>query len=93
VRSNGQLGDWFQVVTGVQQGCILLPLVFLMVMDRVLKIALDDNKSGIQWMNDQFITNLDFADDIALLEVSWQGMAEITTIDSRERSSNCWTSN
>jgi len=44
VRSNGQLGEWFQVVTGVRQGCILSPLIFLMVMDWVLKRALDDNK-------------------------------------------------
>jgi len=66
VRSNGQLGEWFQVVTGVRKGCILSPLIFLMS-----KRALDDNKSGIQCMNDGFITYLDFADDIALLEDSW----------------------
>jgi len=35
-------------------------------------------------VNDGFITDLDFADDIALLEDSWQGMAEITTRVERE---------
>jgi len=37
VKSEGQLGEWFQVVTEVRQGCILLPRIFLMVMDWVLK--------------------------------------------------------
>jgi len=55
-----------------------------MVMDWVLKRALDDNKRGIQSMNDGFMTDLDFADDTALLEDSGQGMAEITTRVKRE---------
>jgi len=67
VRSNGQLWEGFPVVTGVRQGCILSPLIFLMVMDWVLKRAFDDNRSGIQWMNDVFITDLDFVDDIGFV--------------------------
>jgi len=55
-----------------------------MVMDKVLKRALDDNKGGIQWVNDGFIIDLDFADDIALVEDAWQEMAEITTRVKRE---------
>jgi len=35
-------------------------------------------------VNDGFITDLDFADDIVLLEDSWQGMAEIITRVERE---------
>jgi len=35
-------------------------------------------------MNDGIITDLDFDDDIALSEDSWQGMAEITTRVERE---------
>jgi len=60
------------VVTGVRQGSILTPLIFLMVMDWVLKRVLDDNKGEIQWVNDEFITDVDFADDTALLEDSLQ---------------------
>jgi len=75
-RNNGQLGVWFQLVTGVWQGCIRSPLIFLMVM--VLKRSLDDTKYGIQWVNDGLIKDLDFADDIAQLEDTWHAMAEIT---------------
>jgi hypothetical protein len=84
VRSNGQLGEWFQVVTGVQQGCILSPLIFLLVMDWVLKRSLDDSKCGIQWVNGGQLTDLDFADDIAVMDDTWQGMAEMTTRVERE---------
>jgi len=35
-------------------------------------------------VNDGFITDLNFADDIALLEDSWQRIAEITTRVERE---------
>ena len=27
VRVNGSLGEWFDVILGVQQGCVLLPLL------------------------------------------------------------------
>ena len=84
VRSNGQLGEWFQVVTGVRQGCILSPFIFLLVMDWVLKRALDDSKCGIQWVNDGQFTDLDFADDMALVEDKWHGMAGLTTRVERE---------
>jgi exonuclease III len=84
VRNNGQLGEWFQVVTGVRQGCILSPLIFLLVMDWVLKRSLDDSTCGIQWVNGGQLTDLDFADDIALVEDTWHGMAEITTRVERE---------
>jgi len=33
VRTEGELGEWFQIVTGVRQGCILSPLLFLLVID------------------------------------------------------------
>jgi len=84
VRSNGQLGG---VVPSGDRGMTTFHTFathILMVMDWVLKRALDDNKSGIQWLNDVFITDLDFANDIALLEDSWQGMADITTRVERE---------
>jgi len=45
VRTDGQLGDRFKVITGVRQGCLLSPLVFIIVMDWGLKQA-DDGGGG-----------------------------------------------
>jgi len=79
VRSDGGIGDWFQIVTGVRQGCILSPMLFLLVMDWVLKRATGENNCGIPWVNGGRLTDLDFADDIALVDATWEGMARLTS--------------
>ena len=78
VRSNGQLGEWFQIETGVRQGCILSPMLFLLVMDWIMRRAADDSNCGVDWIDNKRLTDLDFADDIALLGSTWKGMAELT---------------
>lgn len=54
VRRNWQLGEWFQVVTAVWKGCILVPLILLLVMDWVLKKDLWTTASveSTGWMMD-----------------------------------------
>jgi len=71
VRAGGQLGDWFKVVTEVRQGCLLSPLIILLVMDWIFKRATDKNACRLQWINGQTLTDLDFADDTALLNKTW----------------------
>jgi Reverse transcriptase (RNA-dependent DNA polymerase) len=84
VTVDRQLEDWFQIVTGVRQGCILSPLLFLLVMDWTLRRSADDFKCRIQWIDGGRLTDLDFAYDIVLLDTTWQGMAELTTRIKRE---------
>ena len=79
VRTEGELGEWFQIVTGVRQGCILSPLIFLLVIDWVMKKATCDTASGIEWLTDSKLKDLDFADDIALLDVSLNGIQDLTS--------------
>ena len=42
VRWNGAIGEWFTVMTGVRQGCILSPLLFAVVMYWIMKTTLSD---------------------------------------------------
>ena len=37
VKINDMSGEWFEVVTGVRQGCTLSPFLFAIVLDWVLK--------------------------------------------------------
>ena len=52
-------------------------------MDWILKRA-TDNGSGLLWEREQRLADLDFADDIALLESSWAGMSELTNRVEKE---------
>jgi len=45
-----------------------------------MKKATCDTASGIEWLIDSKLKDLDFADDIALLDVSIKGMQDLTTI-------------
>ena len=39
VRTSGGLTDWFDITSGVRQGCVLSPLLFIIYMDRITKEA------------------------------------------------------
>ena len=59
----GSIGDWFPTTVGVQQGCLLLPTLFNMFLDRIITDALEDHEGTIS-IGGKTITNLHFADDI-----------------------------
>nr|KAG5691428.1 hypothetical protein BaRGS_016344 [Batillaria attramentaria] len=63
----GQLSESFEVKTGVRQGCLLSPFLFLLVIDWIMKTTTADRKNGIQWTLWTQLDDLDFADDLALL--------------------------
>lgn len=73
----GKLGEWFTVQSGVKQGCVLSPLLFLLVLDWVMR-KVNTQSNGIQWTITARLDDIDFADDICLLtliggdmEIKW----------------------
>ena len=62
----GKLSDSFAVKTGVKQGCLISPFLFLLAIDWTMKETTDKQQTSIQW-NLQKQLDLYFADDIALL--------------------------
>ena len=67
VTHEGRLTEPFFVQTGVSQGCLLSPTIFLIVIDWVVRTATKDRRMGIQWTLTKQLEELYFADDISLL--------------------------
>ena len=66
VRVDGQLSDWFEVTSGVRQGCTIAPDLFLAPMDWLLQRTVHRGLLGATLGNEVF-TDLDYADDVALV--------------------------
>ena len=49
VVHEGQLTNQFAIKTGIRQGYLLSPFLFLLVIDWVMKTATEGRKNGIQW--------------------------------------------
>lgn len=73
----GLLGREFNVASGVKQGCILSPLLFLLVMDWVMN-KVNKTSRGIGWQHVRMtrLEDLDFADDICMMSHTRSGIAE-----------------
>ena len=75
----GQMSDSFEVRTGVRQGCLLSPFLFLLVIDWIMKTTATGRNNGIQWTLWTQLDDLDFADDLALLSHNHNQMQDKTT--------------
>ena len=75
----GQMSESFEVKTGVRQGCLLSPFLFLLVIDWIMKTVTAGRNNGIQWTLWTQLDDLDFADDIALLSHNCRQMQDKTT--------------
>ena len=70
----GKLSEPFKMNTGVRQGTLLPPMIFIMVMDWIMREVESQGKTGIQWTLTSQLHNLDYADDICLLSQKLQHM-------------------
>ena len=75
VAHNGQKTQPLIMRTGVRQGCLLSPLLFLVALDWVTRTAFE-RKRGIQWTFATSLEDLDFADDLELLSHTIQDMRD-----------------
>ena len=74
VICNAVLTDTFSMTTGVKQGCILSPFLFILGIDWDLKQVSSGGTRGIRWTLTSVLEDLDYADDIALLAHRHQDM-------------------
>jgi hypothetical protein len=82
------LTDKIRVDRGVLQGDTLAPYLFVLVLDRVLRRALDDKSWGYchkvrrsSRSADEFVTDLTYADDIAAVSTTFEdAQAQLTAI-------------
>ena len=70
VRSGHGTTDWFQTGKGVRQDCILLPCLFNLYTEYIIrKAGLDKTQAGIK-ISGRNITNLRYADDTTFMTES-----------------------
>ena len=67
VLHGGTMTELIEVKAGVRQGCLLSPLLFLVVLDWVSMNAYEGKLLGLQWSLTQRLEDLDYADDLCLL--------------------------
>ena len=70
VRTGHETTDWFQIGKGVCQGCILLPCLFNLYAEYIMRNAgLDEAQAGIK-IAERNINNLRYAVDTTLMAES-----------------------
>ena len=77
VMFKGKLSNSFIVKTGVRQGCLLSPFLFLLAIDYIMRQC--NNGNGLPWVDNEELDDLDFADDLAIVSDSIDKMQNKTS--------------
>ena len=78
ILDNSNTSQWFPVKSGVRQGCIISPILFLLCIDWIMKNTTADKPRGIQWTLFSQLEDIDFADDLAILSTTPKQLQEKT---------------
>jgi hypothetical protein len=74
ILQEGKLTEPIRINSGVIQGYILSPTLFLLELDGVMRKVMEKRKKGIQWGLPDILEDLDFADDTCLLSQRYRDM-------------------
>ena len=77
VRVGGTNTEYFNITSGVKQGDVLSPILFIVMVDWIMRRTVDE-EDGIEWMGTNRLPELAYADDIALLSEDMDSMKRIT---------------
>ena len=78
VRTSVGDTEFFNVYSGVRQGCVLSPFLFLIIVDYIMKRATEGVDFGIPF-GEGNLNDLDFADDIALISKDQASLQTLTS--------------
>ena len=77
VRTGHRTTDWFQIVKGVCQGCILSPCLFNLYAEYIMRnVGLEEAQAGIKIAR-RIINNLRYADDTTLMAESGEELKSL----------------
>ena len=82
VKVGNEVCNCFFIKSGVKQGCVLSPFIWIILMDFILRStgkAIGDH--GIKW-GGKAILDLDYADDLSILDESMSKMNEFLEVTS-----------
>ena len=77
VTEGGRYSSWFEVKSGVRQGCVMSGFIFVLIMDWVMRHT-NNRKRGLRWKLTSVLEDLDYADDPALISSRFADLQEKT---------------
>ena len=48
ILDEGNITDWFEIKSGVKQGCVMSGFLFLLAVDWVMRKVTEENRTGIR---------------------------------------------
>jgi sensor histidine kinase YesM len=60
----------------VKQGCLLSGLLFLLVIDWLMKRVTENGSLGVRWIGEEILEDLDYADNLGLVSENFEDTQE-----------------